>query len=93
MSFFGADGGLAARINFGNRFCLTPAIGGGFQSGKIQAAYEISYLVPAVFGGLSADLFFSEKFSLSAAIKQYILIESDTALKVLSMQIGAGYRI
>lgn len=93
MSFFGADGGLAARINLGHRFCLTPAVGGGFQSGKIQAAFEISYLVPAVFGGLSADLFFSDKFSFSAAIKQYVLVENDTALKVLSMQIGVGYRI
>lgn len=93
MNFLGIDGGLSGRIRLGKPFVITPIIGGGFQMGTINAAFEIKYLVPTFFGGLLADCFFTEKFGISLAVKQHILLESDTPLKILSIQVGAGYRI
>lgn len=100
MSFFGFDGGLSFNFAFGTNLItylkaieIRPILGSGFQTGTIRAAYHINFLVTTFFGGIIGDFYVHEQFSVAVAIKQHILFESETSLKVFTMQVGMGYRL
>ncbi|HRP68090.1 MAG TPA: hypothetical protein PLY93_00970 [Turneriella sp.] len=107
MNFFGFDAGLGYGITapryspaghsgqapFLQGIQIRPVIGGGFQTGTIKTSYNIDYFVPSVFVGVVGDFFIHEKFSVALALKQYILIEEDTSLKIFTVQVGVGVRL
>lgn len=100
MNFFGADGGLSYTFSLATGLSpwlrgilLRPLIGGGFQTGTIEAAHNVQYLVPDIFAGVVGDFFISENLGVAMALKQYVLMESQTTLKILTLQIGVGVRL
>ncbi|AFM12418.1 Curli production assembly/transport component CsgG [Turneriella parva DSM 21527] len=99
MSAFDFSGGLTYAFIIPKKWGwvqetqIRPYVAGGAAAGTIKTSYDINYMVPAVSGGFITDFFVHKNLSIAVQIQQQFLFDADTTLKLLSVGLGAGYRI
>jgi len=99
MSTYNFAGGLTYALMFTKKWWmiqethLRPIFTGGLAIGTIQARGNINYLVPSLTVGAVADFFVHRRWSITVLVQQQFLFDADTTLKLISIGLGAGYKL